>query len=36
MAQHLEWDNPRFKSMGFEFLDEKIFIKRITKKFGII
>jgi len=28
MAQHLEWDNPRFKSMGFEFLDEKIFIKR--------
>lgn len=28
MAQHLEWDNPRFKTMGFEFLDEKIFIKR--------
>lgn len=28
MAQDLEYDNPRFKSMGFEFLDEKIFIKR--------
>jgi hypothetical protein len=28
MAQDLNWENPRFKSMGFEFLDEKIFVKR--------
>lgn len=28
MEQPLEYSNPRFKTMGFNFLDEKIFVKR--------
>lgn len=28
MSQQIEYENPRFKKMGFDFIDEKIFIKK--------